>query len=626
MKQSLKISFTLISFIILIIYLYFPMLNADYVWDDALLFVNKTGLIEQPLSWSLISGPVLPNTSYFRPLVFLFWYTEFHLFGLNSNISHIIGLIIFIINNIFLYALVYVVAKRLKYSNPLIPATLATLLYLTHPSLIESTAWVSGRFDQLYTLFSLLALVIFSIKYKNNEESISWLSGLAIAFCYLCALLSKEAAVWLPLILFIFYIIFEPSKSYLELIKAIFSKQLNLVFLLISFFCFYAFLRVISIDGFGLSITQNYFEVIILQNIIPLHAIKYYFIQIFSPFSSTSLLQPLSAINQNFLSRSSAYLSGFFVLFLFYFAIFKRNISGLLAVCAFIYLFMVLYFIPVGIADNIGHSRFLTLPMVFVVMAIVFIPYKKIINLLNISYKKILLLGLFVLTFWFALALVTVKTIVPFWNNEYSLWYWAYQTHPNSNLARSNYLNALIHYKKFNEVIKIGNDYIAKHGALEVGEQITYATALYNINDVESLSYFEGVIDILPKLHQQNDMLARKKADYFVLSAVQMSDAYALYALALVKFNGDIQGAIKNLEIANWYLLDDQKEYLNYYLAAVLYLNKQYDEAIELYNKQKIRTLKRGDKNYIYTPSIIYQYCKERNDKEVCEKISKQKF
>lgn len=77
-----------------------------------------------------------------------------------------------------------------------------------------------------------------------------------------------------------------------------------------------------------------------------------------------------------------------------------------------------------------------------------------------------------------------------------------YQTHPNSKLARSNYLSALIHKKKFDEVIKIGNQYMGKNGALEVGEQITYATALYNIDNSESLDYFIGVITVLPRLHE----------------------------------------------------------------------------------------------------------------------------
>lgn len=626
MKNKLKISGVIICSIILILFLYSSVFSAQYVWDDALLFVNKTGLVEEPLSWVLISGPVLPNTSYFRPLVFLTWYSEFHIFGLNPMVSHIIGLIIFIINNLLLFSLAYIISERLNRSKPLLIASITILLYLTHPALIESTAWVSGRFDQLSTLFSLIAFLIFTKYFKDSQTSLSWVSCTAIGFSFLCALLSKEVAIWLPVALFIFYIILDSKKSYIILIKNAFFYQYKLIIFLILFFLIYLVLRLSSISYSNEIFNQNYIKVMILENILPLHAIKYYFLHIFFPFSHISLLQPLDQLDQSLFSRFIAYISGIFVLFIFYFALFKRNVSALLSVCAFVYLFLVLYFIPVGIANNLGHDRFLTLPMIFVVLAIVFLPYTRMIKALRISYKKATVLGVMVLIFWVSFSILTVKTVTPFWSNEYTLWYWAYQTHSDSPLARSNYLNALVNKKKFDEVIKIGNQYMKKHGALEVGEQITYATALYNLNNPESVNYFEGVIAILPKLHEEVDAKARQKADYFLLSSAQMSDAYTLYAMALIKFKGDIQGAIKNLRIADWYLLDDQKEQLNYYLAAALYADQQYQQAFDLYHQQKSKTLRRGSNAYNYTPAIISQYCQDRKNIEVCQRFSKELF
>ncbi len=219
MKQKLKVSSIIICFIVLIIFLYSSVFFAQYVWDDILLFVSKTGLVEAPFSWDLISGPVLPNTIYFRPLVFFSWYIEFHIFGLNPMISHIIGLLIFIINNLLLFYLTYILAQRFKRSNPLILASIATLLYITHPALIESTAWISGRFDQLSTLFSLVAFLIFSKYFKDSQTSLSWFVSIAIGFSFACALFSKEVAIWLPIILFILYVIFESKTPYPILIK-----------------------------------------------------------------------------------------------------------------------------------------------------------------------------------------------------------------------------------------------------------------------------------------------------------------------------------------------------------------------------------------------------------------------
>ncbi|MBF4454668.1 hypothetical protein IRT38_04555 [Acinetobacter sp. SK-43] len=626
MKYKLKVVSIIVCFIILILFLYSSIFSAQYVWDDALLFVNKTGLVEEPLTWTLISGPVLPNTSYFRPFVFLTWYCEFHIFGLNPIVSHTIGLIIFIINNLLLFLLSYLFAKRLDRSQPLVLASIATLLYLTHPALIESTAWVSGRFDQLCTLFSLVALLVFIKYFKNSEISLSWSASITIGFSFLCALLSKEVAIWMPIILFIFYIILEPNISYLKLIKNAIFNQYKLIFTFILFFLIYLLLRLSSVSYNSAIFNRDYMQIMILDGILPLHAIKYYLLQIFLPFSHVSLLSPLEQLDQSLFSRSIAYISGILILLIFYLAIYKRHISALLSLCAFIYLFLVLYFIPVGIANNLGHSRFLTLPMIFVVLAIVFLPYTKIFKNLKISYRKVVVLGTIVVVFWLGFSILTVKTVAPFWLNEYTLWYWAYQTHPDSKLARSNYLSALVNKKKFDEVIKISNQYIEKHNALEVGEQITYATALLNKNDPESLDYFKGVISVLPKLHEENNAKARQKADYFLLSSAQMSDAYTLYALALIKFKGDVEGAIQNLKIAEWYLLDDQKEQFNYYLVAVLYINQQYKQALDLYHQQKEKTLKRGGNAYIYTPAIIGQYCQGRENMEACQRFAKEQF
>ncbi|MFW1857069.1 hypothetical protein [Acinetobacter defluvii] len=617
----MKITSAIVGIIILIIFLYSSIFAAQYVWDDILLFVNKTALIEAPLSWDLLSSPILPGTSYFRPLVLLSWYVEFHMFGLNPIISHSIGLIIFLFNNILLFILSYLVAQKLNKDNPIYYAVFSTLIYLTHPALIESTAWVSGRFDQFATLFTLISLLIFTRQYKSQGETLSWMSCLLIGISFLLALLSKEVAIWLPIILFIFYLIFEINKPYRVLIKNVFLTQYKLIFTLCGFFIFYFLLRLNSIPQNNI-FYMNHIEKNIFELILPLHAIKYYLLQIFLPFSNVSLLQPLSDIDQGVISRIEALFSGITILALFYYAFLKKSVSALLGICAFIYLFLVLYFLPIGIANNIGHSRFLTLPMVFVALAIVFIPYKNILKKIKISSKFIKMIAGVIIIFWFVLSIITVKTIVPFWSNEYTLWYWAYQTNPNSKLARENYINSLIQFKKSDEIIKISQTYMKEHGALEVNEQLMYATALYNSNNAESLGYFEGVISVLPKFHETDTIQSRRQADHFLMSSAQISDCYTMYALALIKYKGDIKQAIKSLKIAEWYLLSDQKEKYNYYMAALLYLNGQYDEARKLYEMQKLKTLKRKGNEYLYTGAIISQYCHSRQNFDVCKHFS----
>lgn len=624
MNKKIKFTAVLMSLSILVLILYFSVFAADYVWDDTLLFVNKTGLLEQPLSWSLISSPVLPNTSYFRPLVFLSWYIEFQLWGINPFVSHIIGLIVFTLNNFLLFSLAYTLAQRKNNNNPFLFATLATLLYLTHPALIESTVWVSGRFDQLCTLFILSSLLIFCRNFKNSQTPISRIAILVLGLCFMAALLSKELAIVTPILLMCFYFMLESKKSYQILIKDIFSYQYKLLAVLCLVFLIYFMMRFQALqNAYNLNLSQNYIYYYVIKQLLPLYAVEYYFLHIFLPFNHVSLLSPLEEIDHSIFGTIKALFSLLLMVGILYLAFVKRYLTAWLGVCAIISLFLVLYIFPISLAGNLGHDRFLTLPLAFVALAIVFLPYEKIASVLKISFAKLRLLLSLVFTFWLILSIATVKNVAPFWSNEYSLWYLAYKTHPDSDYARNSFLYAALKEKQFDEIIDISQKYIKKEGALEVADQVIYATALMNKNDPESVDYYEGAISALPKFHEDKDPRARKKADYFLMSAAQLSDSYALYALSLIRFKGDIQGALRNLKIAEWYLMDDQKETLNYYLAGALYANGQYDEALHLYRQQKVKTLKLGKTNYIYTPGILGQYCSEKGKTaEACARFT----
>jgi len=78
--------------------LYQDALSFGYVWDDTLLFVEKISLLNEPLSWGLLVEPVLPGTTYMRPLVFLTFYIEFAVFGQTPEVSHLINIFLLFLN------------------------------------------------------------------------------------------------------------------------------------------------------------------------------------------------------------------------------------------------------------------------------------------------------------------------------------------------------------------------------------------------------------------------------------------------------------------------------------------------------------------------------------------------
>lgn len=596
----------------LIVFLYHPILNAQYVWDDTLLFVNKTGLRESQFSWDLVTSPVLPGTSYFRPFIFLTWYWEFNLFGQNPVISHFIGLMVFAINSSLVFWLGVILSKTHALQNGILLSLIAAVLYVTHPSLVESTAWISGRFDQYCTLFMLLGSIIFLKNYVHSEKSLSYISTLAITICYFFALFSKELGLMLPLILLTFYFVLDNKQTYLTLFKNAFKFQKRLIFSIIIATAIYFVLRITSMEQvYHVAMDENYYQNFVILNVLPLYAIKYYFIQVFLTFSNVDILSPLDSIDNSLFGKITAYLSGLLLLLLIIISLVKRGISAALFLCGFISLFLVLYFIPLGLSSNLGHSRFLTLPLAFFALSLAFLPFSQLFEKLNIQSRIAKFIYITVCVCWVGLASLTVKSVTPFWMNEYTLWSWAYKNHPDSALARYNYLYAAALFKQFDQVIETAEKYKEKHGGLEVPDQAVYANALLNKGDKESLKYYEGVISVLPKFHEQVTPHVRDKVNNFNMTAVQIGDVYASYAIGSLLMRNNIDSAIENLKIADWYALPDQKSNINYYSSIAFYLKGDVEQAKHFYERQKKIDIEIGVKNYGMVSSLIKQYCKK---------------
>ena len=70
----------------------------------------------------------------------------------------------------FVFILALNIAKQLDINKGFLLSFLASFLYMIHPAIIESTAWVSGRFDQFVTFFTLIGLIIFVKNYFNIQQ------------------------------------------------------------------------------------------------------------------------------------------------------------------------------------------------------------------------------------------------------------------------------------------------------------------------------------------------------------------------------------------------------------------------------------------------------------------------
>ncbi len=573
------------------LFLYYPVFFADYVWDDTLLFVDNAALVDAPFSWEILSQPVLPGTSYFRPLIFLTWYAEFAVFGRNPFVSHLINFVILFINAVLVFVLTFLLANSLQKLRPIKLASIASILYLIHPALIESTAWVSGRFDQLTTTFVLLSCVLF-VRYTKGAQTFSLGATLGICISFLLALFSKELGVMLLPILLCLYFILQSDgvtkPSYIALIAQGVKQYRCLCTGLIAAFIFYMVLRRSAMhQTYHAPLNMDYVHSYWF-NLIPWHAYADYVKQTFLPFYSVSAFHTLDSYHFDSLAWYALLAISAIAFFaMCYFAVIKRSVAAWLMMAAFLSIALVLHIIPLTINDNLIHERFMTLGLAFWSMAMVFIPYQNIFDKLKLSQQLFRPILFLVAVMWGGLSVLTVKSVVPFWHNELTLWHWVYQDFPDNQYARYNYWSGLYSQREFTKVIEEIDAYQTVHKqGLQPNEQSLYASAKMSLNDSEAYDYLQGVIFALPKFHElEGDVYEAVNNSSLGFTPKDIGAVYIGYAQAALIFKGDLITANNALDISLKYLQPYEQYPALSAKVATLYLSGQEQEAMVLYQK-----------------------------------------
>ena len=131
-------------------------------------------------------------TANYHPLTTLTYLLEFHYFELNPLPYHLLNIALHLLNVWLVFQVI------LQLCGKRFVALFTAALFALHPMHVESVAWVSERKDVLYTAFYLTSYWLY-LKYSGVHKSMGLYFATLLAFC--CALLSKSAAVTLPVLL-----------------------------------------------------------------------------------------------------------------------------------------------------------------------------------------------------------------------------------------------------------------------------------------------------------------------------------------------------------------------------------------------------------------------------------------
>lgn len=187
---------------------YLPTVLFDFVYDDVKLILLNPWMaswkgIEMFFTRSFWAFADFPRaTDYYRPLVMTLFAVIRHTAGPAPGWFHLVVIGV----HILAVYLTYRVACELTGDGTL--AAIAAAIFGLHPTKIESVAWISGVSDSLCLVFSLACVLVYLRWKKSGERGhVPWSSFLML----LLAMLSKEMAVVIPVLIFLYEMLTDES-------------------------------------------------------------------------------------------------------------------------------------------------------------------------------------------------------------------------------------------------------------------------------------------------------------------------------------------------------------------------------------------------------------------------------
>jgi protein O-mannosyl-transferase len=193
---------------------YFNSFGNEFFWDDEDLITKNVYVqsfrVDKFFSENEIAG-VGQISNYWRPLLLISFALDYKLWGLHPVGFHLTNTLFHIFNAWLLFFIFgYLLVKRLKNERGYLLSFLASLIFLIHPLQTEAVTYTAGRGDPMSALLSLLAIGTY-VLFREKKRPCALAASLIF---FAAALLVKEQAVFLPLLLFLVEFIFYSETGF----------------------------------------------------------------------------------------------------------------------------------------------------------------------------------------------------------------------------------------------------------------------------------------------------------------------------------------------------------------------------------------------------------------------------
>lgn len=223
--NRIKVTSNLALFFSLVVFIYYVFGIVDYgffIWDDKYFFLNEIILQKSVLG-------VFLNSHYglYHPVTTLIVKFTYLISNNNASFLHFTTILIHSLNTVLFYFLL----NRFKINSVL--SYILASLFLIHPTVIETYAWITNIKD----LISISFLLITINYYLSNKTTITFgLNKKYIIYniLVLLTLLSKPTTVFLPFAILLYDLILENQLKLQIVLKQVFAIAFAIVLIIIS--------------------------------------------------------------------------------------------------------------------------------------------------------------------------------------------------------------------------------------------------------------------------------------------------------------------------------------------------------------------------------------------------------
>jgi protein O-mannosyl-transferase len=189
----------LIIFLILISFAaYYPVLNNAFHdnWDDNAYITTsqkvRNGLTAGNVVWAFTNI----SLGFYYPVTWLSHMTDVQLYGLRPKGHYSTNIILHCLNVVLLFLLLLIS------TGSQFRSFIAAALFSLHPMNVESVAWLAERKNLLSSLFLLLALISYILRFRNGEDKKKSIRYNAACYLFfIMGLMSKSSIIMFPVLL-----------------------------------------------------------------------------------------------------------------------------------------------------------------------------------------------------------------------------------------------------------------------------------------------------------------------------------------------------------------------------------------------------------------------------------------